>query len=424
MRASDDPRLKDIGILIRPHPARLDEWKRVDLSGYRNVAFWGAHPVDDEAKDDYFDSMYYSAAVVGLNTSAFIEAAVVGKPVHTVLAARDLRRTTRKARCTSATCSTVNGGLLRAARTLDEHLPHAGRRRWPAMAAATRRRRGSWRASSVRSGATRRRRRGSSTRSSASVAAAGAAPEGTAAGRGAVCGCRSTRWRRCWPLHAAHAAVAQADAEPAAQGATRRWKRRVLRGPQAVRRSAAAPGKPRPVVDAAAASALTPKLGRQRDPAKTLAGWDVAEAREARELVTRARPQRQADHPRSVAVGDRLRAALLDSVPGLGQDLRQLRSRAAGRRLARRRGAVVLATSRRTTRTSSRFYTPDEFRAHERASASPSRTGARSTSRSRRSIARSSTRVQAQARAERRRGCCIRRRCTSCSSTSGSSGRR
>src|SRR5688572_2231778 len=85
LRGSTDPRLKDIGILIRPHPARAEEWKDVDLSGYRNLAFWGAHPVDREAKDDYFDSMYYSAAVVGLNTSAFIDAAVVGKPAHTIL---------------------------------------------------------------------------------------------------------------------------------------------------------------------------------------------------------------------------------------------------------------------------------------------------------------------------------------------------
>ena len=44
-----------------------------------------------------------------------------------------------------------------------------------------------------------------------------------------------------------------------------------------------------------------------------------------------------------VAVGDRLRAAVLDSVPDLGQGLRQLRSRAARRRVARRRGAVVSA---------------------------------------------------------------------------------
>ncbi|HEX5633708.1 MAG TPA: hypothetical protein VFX50_10775, partial [Gemmatimonadales bacterium] len=85
VRGSGDPRLKDIGILVRPHPARLEEWRGVDLTGYRNVAFWGAHPVDAEAKADYFDSLYYSSAVVGINTSAFIEAAVVGKPVLTVL---------------------------------------------------------------------------------------------------------------------------------------------------------------------------------------------------------------------------------------------------------------------------------------------------------------------------------------------------
>src|SRR6187200_71783 len=44
VRGSDDPRLKDIGILIRPHPQRLDEWKHIDLSGYSNLAFWGAFP--------------------------------------------------------------------------------------------------------------------------------------------------------------------------------------------------------------------------------------------------------------------------------------------------------------------------------------------------------------------------------------------
>ena len=65
IRTSTDPRLKDIGILIRPHPARPDEWKQLDLSGFKNIAFWGEHPVDEEAKNDYFDSMYYSAAVVG-----------------------------------------------------------------------------------------------------------------------------------------------------------------------------------------------------------------------------------------------------------------------------------------------------------------------------------------------------------------------
>src|SRR5262249_17312307 len=92
-----------------------------DLSGYRNIAFWGAHPVDDEAKDDYFDSMYYSAAVVGLNTSAFLEAAVVGKPVHTILV-DEISRDNQEGTIHFHYLMEVNGGLVRVARTFDEHL--------------------------------------------------------------------------------------------------------------------------------------------------------------------------------------------------------------------------------------------------------------------------------------------------------------
>jgi hypothetical protein len=121
IRTSSDSRLHDIGILIRPHPARPDEWKQIDLSGFRNLAFWGDHPVDDEAKNDYFDSMYYSAAVVGLNTSAFLEAAVVGKPVHTVLDDH-ISRHNQEGTIHFHYLLDVNGGLLRVARTLDEHV--------------------------------------------------------------------------------------------------------------------------------------------------------------------------------------------------------------------------------------------------------------------------------------------------------------
>jgi hypothetical protein len=118
LRASEDPRLKDIGILVRPHPSRLKEWQEIDLSGYRQVTFWGAHPVDDQAKDDYFDSMFYSAAVVGLSTSAFLEAAIVGKPIHTVLLPEI---STANQEGTIHFNYLLDGGLLRAARSFDEH---------------------------------------------------------------------------------------------------------------------------------------------------------------------------------------------------------------------------------------------------------------------------------------------------------------
>ena len=41
-----------------------------DLTEFRNVAFFGDHPVDAASKNDYFDSFAHATAVVGLNTSA------------------------------------------------------------------------------------------------------------------------------------------------------------------------------------------------------------------------------------------------------------------------------------------------------------------------------------------------------------------
>ena len=71
--------------------------------GSQEPGVLGRAPVDDEAKDDYFDSMYYSAAVVGINTSAFIEAAASASR-STRCCCRRCPATTRKARCTSAIC--------------------------------------------------------------------------------------------------------------------------------------------------------------------------------------------------------------------------------------------------------------------------------------------------------------------------------
>lgn len=121
LRASPDERLRNVGILIRPHPARLDEWKHVDLTGYKNVAFWGSHPIDPESKDDYFDSLYHSTAVIGLNTSAFLEAGIVGRPVHTLLFP-EISVTNQEGTIHFHYLLNVNGGLLHVSRSFDEHL--------------------------------------------------------------------------------------------------------------------------------------------------------------------------------------------------------------------------------------------------------------------------------------------------------------
>ena len=75
--------------------------------------------MDARSKGDYFDSLYHASATVGLNTSAMIEAAIVGRPVHTVLLPefRDSQEGTVNFRYL------LEGpdALLRATRTLDEH---------------------------------------------------------------------------------------------------------------------------------------------------------------------------------------------------------------------------------------------------------------------------------------------------------------
>ena len=127
--------IREVPILIRPHPSRQAEWADVDLSPFRDVMVWGSSPVDPRGRNDYFDSLYHSAAVVGLNTSAFIEAGIVGRPVLTILLPEwhDNQLGTPHFRYLFE----AGGGLLESARSFDEHLaqleqavttPPAGRR--------------------------------------------------------------------------------------------------------------------------------------------------------------------------------------------------------------------------------------------------------------------------------------------------------
>ena len=200
---------------------------------------------------------------------------------------RRSRATTRKARCTSTTCSTSTAGCC-ARRARSTSTCRCWPTRWPATAAATRRRRGSSTGSCVRSAAPRRRRRGSSRPSSESATSPAPQPRAREAASAVVA------WLLLFPMACraraapADAAVAQADD---ATGCARSYERLKLLDAatgEAVRVTDQfiAAGKRRKSATPVAASALTPKAGRQRDPAKTLAGTDVREATDTRELVT------------------------------------------------------------------------------------------------------------------------------------------
>jgi hypothetical protein len=118
-----DPRLADVGILVRPHPRRVAEWDIGALAKLDGVGVWpdGAEgmPIDAESRADFFDSLYHSSAAAGLNTTAMIEAAIVGRTVHTILLPEFVQSQT--ATLHFAYLVDVGGGILDVAQTWHAH---------------------------------------------------------------------------------------------------------------------------------------------------------------------------------------------------------------------------------------------------------------------------------------------------------------
>lgn len=71
-------------LLVRPHPFKeMDDslekdWVKVFPKG-------GQRPDTDEARIVYYDSLYHSAAVIGVNTTGFLESAILDKPCLTII---------------------------------------------------------------------------------------------------------------------------------------------------------------------------------------------------------------------------------------------------------------------------------------------------------------------------------------------------
>ncbi len=100
----------------------------VDLAELQNVVVWppgGAQPDAGEARADFFDSLAHAAAVVGVNTSVMIEAAIVGRSVLTLLDP-DFAAT-QEGTLHFHYLLRENGGFLEIARSLDEHREQLGR---------------------------------------------------------------------------------------------------------------------------------------------------------------------------------------------------------------------------------------------------------------------------------------------------------
>jgi hypothetical protein len=121
LRASSYQSLRQCGVLIRPHPGHAWPWADVDLSAFGGVAVWprqGDMPLFEASKTNYFDSLFHSAAVVGINTTALIEAGIVGRASFTLLAPEFAATQGGTLHFGYLTAP----GFLRTAKTFDEHL--------------------------------------------------------------------------------------------------------------------------------------------------------------------------------------------------------------------------------------------------------------------------------------------------------------
>ncbi len=123
LRQSGDHVLRDAAVLVRPHPYGGDELKSADLSSFGAVSVYpraDANPVDPDDRRDYFDSLAHADAVVGINTSAMIEAAIAGRPVFSI-------ETGEFAATQSGTLHfryllPENGGFVHSAGSIEEHI--------------------------------------------------------------------------------------------------------------------------------------------------------------------------------------------------------------------------------------------------------------------------------------------------------------
>jgi hypothetical protein len=114
--------LSEAGIVVRPHPRNAAQWVDVELGDEAAVVWprFGEEPLTEASRRNYFDSIHHSAAVVGINTSAQIESAIVGRPVHTVLA--EEFRDTQQGTLHFQYLRGDEFGHLYVGRTMEEHL--------------------------------------------------------------------------------------------------------------------------------------------------------------------------------------------------------------------------------------------------------------------------------------------------------------
>jgi hypothetical protein len=90
VRAASSQLVGNAQVVIRPHPIHAEQWREVDLSSLGPVVVSpaaGAAPIEEPDRQLFYDTLTHAAVVVGINTSVFLEAGIVGRPCLTLRSA-------------------------------------------------------------------------------------------------------------------------------------------------------------------------------------------------------------------------------------------------------------------------------------------------------------------------------------------------
>lgn len=87
VRSSSSPSVRNAFVIVRPHPTNTSPWQQVALASANatvHPAEYSGIPLTDAEVETFRQSMLASHVVVGINTTAMIEAAILGRPVLTI----------------------------------------------------------------------------------------------------------------------------------------------------------------------------------------------------------------------------------------------------------------------------------------------------------------------------------------------------
>jgi hypothetical protein len=116
IRAAGNDDVTRASVLVRPHPHN-----RVQaLPGIAVQPLPAGLVVGRAAQQEYFDTIHHAGAVVGVNTSAMIEAGIVGRGVHVLLS--DRLRDAHEGRPHFDYLVSAGGGLVKTAQTVADHV--------------------------------------------------------------------------------------------------------------------------------------------------------------------------------------------------------------------------------------------------------------------------------------------------------------